>query len=147
MLDALRRLVARATDPAPAPGAPDGLQVAAAAILLELAHADGEFSADERAHVESALAGHFGLDAATAAELVALADAERRSAVDHFQFTRLVRERYDEPRRMALAAAMWRVVLADGTVADHEGYLMRKLGSLLDLDGRALADARRAAAG
>ena len=33
------------------------VQLAACALLLELAHADDEFSAEERTHIESTLAG------------------------------------------------------------------------------------------
>ena len=77
MLDAIRNFVsqhiARAAPPTsdtPAPAASRDVRLAACALLLELAHADGEFSASERAHIESALDRHFGLDEATARELI-----------------------------------------------------------------------------
>jgi uncharacterized tellurite resistance protein B-like protein len=40
---------------------------------------------------------------------------------------------------------MWGVILADGQIATHEGWLVRKLGHLLELEPGYLADARRAA--
>jgi len=40
---------------------------------------------------------------------------------------------------------MWGVILADGEIRRHESYLVRKLGSLLDLAPGYLAQARRAA--
>jgi uncharacterized tellurite resistance protein B-like protein len=76
--------------------------------------------------------------------LLALAERERRRAVDHFRFTRVIRERLDLGQRMVLAEAMWGVALADGRVADDEAYLLRKLGNLLDLAPGYLAEARRA---
>jgi uncharacterized tellurite resistance protein B-like protein len=156
MIDAIRRFVSRRTLPAPgtsesAAGTarPAGLPVrlAACALLLELAHADGEFTPDERAHIESALGRHFGLDPAEAQELITLADAERREAVDTFQFTRLIADQYDLGQKMVLAEVMWGVILADGTIADHEAYLTRKIAGLLQLRPAYLAEARRAAAG
>ena len=153
-LDAIRRLFERhiAAD-APAPGAetgaedPDrGLQVAACALLLELAHADDEFSDDERHHLEEVLERHFALDRATVAELIAAADAERRQAVDLYQFTSLITRHYDEGQRMVLAEIMWRLVFADGELSKHEQYLMRKLSSLLELRPGYLAEARKRAA-
>jgi uncharacterized tellurite resistance protein B-like protein len=125
---------------------PTGVQVAAAALLLEVAHADGEFSEAERVHVESALGRHFGLDEATTGELMNLAEVERRQSIDHFQFTRLIAEHYDLGQKMVLAEVMWGVILADGTIGNHEAYLVRKIANLLNLEPGYLAEARRAAA-
>lgn len=150
MLDAIRAFlrgpVAAAPPPSPAPEEDpgSGIQVAACALLLELAHADGEFSDVERARIEEALGRHFGLDGAAVQELLALAADERQKSIDHFRFTRQINERYDIGQKMVLAEVMWSVILADGQVADHEGYLVRKLGHLLDLEPAYLSQARKA---
>jgi uncharacterized tellurite resistance protein B-like protein len=152
MLDAIRTFVSRtiagvspATDPAALPR-PSGVQVAAAALLLEIAHADGEFSEVERSHIESALGRHLGLDETTTRELLDLADVERRQSIDHFQFTRLIADHYDLGQKMVLAEVMWGVILADGTIGNHEAYLVRKIAHLLHLEPGYLSEARRAAA-
>ncbi|HEX2450231.1 MAG TPA: TerB family tellurite resistance protein [Gemmatimonadales bacterium] len=152
MLDAIRSFVSRTITRSPATLAgevvsrPTGVQVAAAALLLEVAHADGEFSEAERVHLESALGRHLGLDEATTRELMDLAEVERRQSIDHFQFTRLIAEHYDLGQKMVLAEVMWGVILADGTIGNHEAYLVRKIANLLNLEPGYLAEARRAAA-
>ncbi len=155
MLDAIRSFVSRTIAshaPAPVEGTgdtvarPSGVQIAAAALLLEIAHADGEFSAPEQAHIEHALGRHLGLDESTTRELLALADVERRQSIDHFQFTRLIAEQYDLGQKMVLAEVMWGVILADGTIGNHEAYLVRKIAHLLQLEPGYLSEARRAAA-
>ncbi len=123
------------------------VQLAACALLLELAHADNEFSAEERRHIENTVARHFGLDDASVAELLRLAEAERTQSLDHFQFTRLVAAEYDLAQKMVLAEVMWGVILADGRLSDHETHLVRKMASLMQLEPAYLAEARRAAAG
>jgi uncharacterized tellurite resistance protein B-like protein len=72
MLDAIRKFVGerlvKGASAAAGPAVPAGsspVQLAACALLLELAHADGEFSGDERDHIERTLVRHFGLDEAT----------------------------------------------------------------------------------
>jgi len=128
------------------PGHPDrALQVAACALLLELAHADEEFADEEREHIEEALQRHFDLDPATVQELIGLADRERRKSVDLYQFTRLIADTYDLGQKMVLVEVMWRVVYADGELAKHESYLMRKISSLLGLKPGYLAEARKKA--
>ena len=120
----------------------DPISVAACALLLELAHADDEFTDDEREHIEAAMAHHFNLSQETVEEVVALAEQERTRSVDLYQFTRLIADRYDLGQKMVLAEVMWRVVYADGELAKHESYLMRKISNLLDLKPGFLAEAR-----
>ncbi len=151
MLDAIRHFVSRRMNPGSAPAGParvvPPIQLAACALLLELAHADSEFSQSEQAHIQGALTRHFGLTEAETDELIALAEAERASSIDHFQFTRLINEQYDLGQKMVLAEVMWGVILADGAIAEHEAYLVRKLANLLNLEPGYLAAARRSAAG
>lgn len=123
------------------------LHLAACALLLELAHADEEFSPMEEAHIEAVLRRHFSLDETEAQELMALAEAERASAIDLFQFTRLVREGYDLGQKTLLAEVMWGLILADGEIARHEAYLLRKIANLLDLEPGYLSAARKRAEG
>lgn len=145
MRDALQSFFARHAQPAGREEAdPERrLRIAAAALLLEIAHADDEFSAAERAQIEEALARHFDLDPSTVVELIELAEQERRQATDLFQFTSLVNRHYDEGQRMVLAELVWRVVYADGRLTQHESALARKLASLLELRPGYLAEARK----
>ncbi len=152
MLEAIRRFVRERLGPEDAkagPGSPRASQVqlAACALLLELAHADDEFSPEEQQHIEGTLQRHFGLDQTSGAELVRLAEAARAESLDHFQFTRLVAAEYSLAQKMVLAEVMWGVILADGRLSDHETHLVRKMASLMQLEPAYLAQARRAAAG
>ena len=150
MLDAIRSLFAppaSAAEPDAAPGA-DGvnaLHLAACVLLLDIAWADGEFTAPEKRHLEESLARHFGLSLQQCEQLLALADAERRRAVDYFQFTARLQRDYDVGQKMVLAEVMWGVVLADGTISDHEHYLTRKISNLLDLQPGYLSTAKATA--
>jgi len=153
MLEAIRRFVRErlvgtaATKAGPVgPPSPSPVQLAACALLLELAHADDEFSPEERRHIESTLQRHFGLDEASGAELLRLAAAARTESLDHFQFTRLVAAEYSLAQKMVLAEVMWGVILADGRLSDHETHLVRKMASLMQLEPAYLAEARRVAA-
>ena len=122
------------------------LQVAACTILLELAYADGEFTEPEQRFLVQALSRHFGLDGDAATALIEAADRRRRAAIDDFALTQEIVHGYDLGQKMVLAEVMWGIVLADGTVADHEAYLLRKLANLLDLEPAYLSQARRKAA-
>jgi uncharacterized tellurite resistance protein B-like protein len=149
MLEGIRRFVSeRLVPPKTAevarPSGPRPVELAACALLLELAHADGEFTPEEQQHIERTLMRHFGLDESIGAELMRLAEAERAQSLDHFQFTRLIATEYDLGQKMVLAEVMWGVILADGRLSDHEAHLVRKLASLMQLEPAYLSQARRA---
>jgi len=121
------------------------VQLAACAMLLELAHADDEFSPEERRHIEDAMVRHFDLTADQARELIALAEQEREDAVDLFQFANLIADQYDEGQKMVLAEVMWGLVHSDGHLSGHEDYLMHKFSHLLGLRPGYLAEAKKRA--
>lgn len=154
MLDGVRSFFQRKMQPAPSvegngTTADDNtyrLHVAACALLLELAHADEEFTNTERAHIEAVLQRHFALDADTAKHLIELAEAERKSSTDLYQFTSLIKNSYDLGQKTLLAEIMWGLILTDGEIARHEGYILRKIANLLDLKPGYLAQARNSAA-
>ena len=150
MLDALRALFSGGTpatpDAASASPEVDPIHLAACALLLEIAWADNEFSAPERAHLEGVLARHFQLTPDEGARLMAVADEARRNAVDYYRFTSVLRKSYDTGQKMVMAEVIWGLALADGTIAEHEHYLTRKIANLLGLAPAYLTAARNAAA-
>jgi uncharacterized tellurite resistance protein B-like protein len=121
------------------------LRRAACALFLELAHADDDFSPEERRHLESAVRRHFNLDHAQADELIHHAERERQQATDLWQFTNLIREHYTLGQKMVLAEIMWGLVFSDGELSSREDQLMRKVSHLLGFELGYLNAARRRA--
>lgn len=152
LVDAIRKLfraaptgVSATPDEAGA-AAPDPLHLAACALLLDVAWADGELSDAERAHLDEVFERHFALPPESGRRLLELAERERARAVDHFQFTSMLQQGYDLGQKMVLAEVMWGLVLADGQIAEHEHYLTRKIANLLGLEPGYLSAAKVAAA-
>lgn len=146
MLEAIKNFFRTSMSPAPEASEPTSkrdLRLAACALLLELAHADDEFSGEERKHLESAIRRQFGLDSTQAETLIELAEDARAEAVDLWQFTNLIAENYSLGQKMVLAEIMWGLVYSDGNLASREDYLMRKICNLLRLEPGYLAEARK----
>jgi uncharacterized tellurite resistance protein B-like protein len=146
MIDAIKKFFGSSMSP---PGGVDDareqkdIRLAACALLLEIAHADSEFTDDERLHLESAVRRQFGVDPVEAERLLELAEAERTQAIDLWQFTKLIADSYSTGQKMVLAEIMWGLVYADGELAHKEDYLIRKIFGLLRLEPGYLAEARR----
>lgn len=107
------------------------LQLASAALLLELAHADHEFSEAEQRALEAILRECYELSDAELKELWQLAQAEKANATSLYQFTALFNEHYDYPAKVQLLANLWRVAWADGRLDRYEEHTIRKVADLL----------------
>lgn len=119
------------------------VRLAACALLIEIAHADDEFTEDESQHLMSAVRRQYGLDEEEADELISLAERARADAVDLWQFTKLIKTSYSLGQKMVLVEVMWGLVYSDGELSSHEESLMRKVCHLLDLAPGYLADIRK----
>ena len=145
MLDAIKSFFGSSMAPDPQQEAvPEhDIRLAACALLLELAHADEDFTDDEAQHLEGAIRRQYGLDQDQATELIALAEEERVDAVDLWQFTKLIKQNYSLGQKMVLVEVMWGLVYSDGELSNREEYLMRKVCRLLDIAPGYLADVRK----
>ncbi len=112
------------------------LQLTTAALLIEMARADFEFSEDERATITHAVQTTFELSSAETDELVQLAEAQARDATCLHEFTSLINKEYDYPDKLKIMEMLWRVAHTDAVVESHERHLMRKIASLLYISNK-----------
>lgn len=115
----------------PGPDSAHALQVATAALLLEMMRMDDRIDAAERAAIGAALRRQFGLDAGQLATLMALAEEEAHQANDYYQFTSLINKTCDAAQKVRIIENLWQVAMADGHLDAHELHLMRKIADLL----------------
>lgn len=132
MLQAIRRFFDTHVASAP-PGTRPGhtIELATAALLVEVSRIDSEATPQERDAVEHAIRDKFGLSADEASELIRLADAEIAQATDYFQFTSLVNRHFSAEQKQRVLELMWRIAYADAELSAHENHLMRKVADLL----------------
>ena len=120
----------------------DPLRLATAAVLLDIAYADGSFTPAEDGRVGDFLAARFELSPDDAKELLEAADEIRKRTVDHFALTHYIRKNSPLAERIDIVKTMWRLVYSDGRLTEYEGYLVRKLADLLGLEHRVMIDAK-----
>lgn len=128
-------------DAATAP--PDDLHLAAAILLIEAAHLDGEFDAAEQTTVRRVLAEKFELTADETTSLIEVAESRHQHAVEISTFTRAIKEGYPSERRVEVIEMLWEVVLADGELHAYEANLLRRIGGLIYVSDRENGEARQ----
>lgn len=107
------------------------LQVATAALLLEMMRMDNELVDEERQAIADTLQAQFKLDAGQVQTLMPLAEQEAREANDYYQFTSLINQHCDHAQKVQIIENLWHVAMIDGHLDAHEPHLMRKLADLL----------------
>ena len=130
--------------PAPRSSEPahDRVRLATAAVLLEIAYADGSFTPAEDGDVTGYLERMFELPPGDVRELIEAADEVRANTIDHFEMTNHIRKNLPLASRIDIVKTMWRIVYLDGKLTDYEGYLVRKLADLLGLEHHVMIDAK-----
>lgn len=118
------------------------LGLATAALLLDIAHADGEFTPVEEGDLVEYLREKFSLDENDTRQLIDAASEIRRQTIDHFAMTNYIRKNVTLEERKEIVKTMWRLVYADGRLTDYEGYLVRKLADLLGLEHHVMIEAK-----
>ena len=120
----------------------DRLRLATAAVLLEIAYADGSFSPAEDGNVLGFLQQQFRLSPDDARELVETAGEIRGQTIDHFAMTHFIRKNVSLAERIEIVKTMWRTAYSDGRLTEYENYLVRKLADLLGLEHHVMIDAK-----
>jgi len=106
------------------------LQLAAAALLIELSRADFSTDAEELKTIENALAKTFSLDSDKLTEIISLAHEEAKTSTSLYEFTRLINDNYSPEQKYQLILNMWQVAIADGEISKYEDHLIRKVAEL-----------------
>lgn len=107
------------------------LQLATAALLLEVAHADFHVAADERRAVAAAVQKMFGLSLQETSDLVAMAESEMSDATCLYEFTRLVNDHFDYGHKLKVIEGMWQIAFTDLDRDKYEEHLIRKVCDLI----------------
>ncbi len=109
------------------------LRLACAALMIEVATIDRDFSDEEQLALAEQLRNHFSLSEDETRELCELAKQERHDATSLHQFTRAVNEHCDHSEKYRLLESMWHIAYADGELDKYEEHIIRRAADLMHL--------------
>ena len=112
------------------------LELAAAALLVEVARADYHVDDEEEHAIGELLRQTLDLDEDEVESLIELAHEHSRDAVGLHPFTSVVHERFDAQEKVKLFECLWRVAFADGNIDKYEEHMLRRIAELLHVSHR-----------
>ena len=122
------------------------LQLACAALMIEILYADYSVDENELNTLRKALQDNFNLNKEQAENLIQLAEEERAHATDYYQFTSLINEFYTQQQKRELVTRLWQMAYADHIVHKFEEHLVRRLADLLHVPHSAFIQSKHKAA-
>lgn len=123
------------------------IQLATAALLIEITRADATVDEVEEQHVEALLREHTGLQDDALKQLIQEADTAVDEAVSLVDFSRVLVETLSVEERGEVVDMLWQVAYADGRIDRYEDYYVRKLADLLYVSHSRFVQAKLRASG
>jgi uncharacterized tellurite resistance protein B-like protein len=112
------------------------LDLATAALLLELARSDFSESVQEVEAIRHLLQRRFGLHEQALDELIRAASRRADTAVSLHEFTHRLNRELPESDKLEIVELLWRVSHADGRIDKHEEHLIQRVAGLLHISDR-----------
>lgn len=122
-------------------------RIAAAVLLLEMAHADNNHDPQEYDEIRRQLKAHFGLEQDEVEELMSAATPQADAAVSLYQYLKTLNNGLEIAEKREVLEMLWRVAYADNVLDAHEEHLLRELAELLYLPHEQFLKAKFAVTG
>ncbi|WP_420860811.1 TerB family tellurite resistance protein [Algirhabdus cladophorae] len=115
---------------------PEDARVAMAGLLVRIAKSDGQYDAEELAHIDRVLAKRYNLNPVEAAKLRVVGEDFEAQAPDTVRFTSTIKQAVPYEDREGVVEALWDIVLADGTRSIEEDAILRTASKFLGVNDR-----------
>jgi len=118
------------------------LQIATAALLIEMMRADTEISKDEQEKITHTIRTKFKLTEGETSELLQLAEEKIWKSTGYFEFTSLMNKGLSREQKMKVIEHLWDVAFADAILDKHEEYMVRKIAGLIHVSHKDFIDTK-----
>jgi uncharacterized tellurite resistance protein B-like protein len=107
------------------------LQIATAALLIEVMRADSKVREEERRAVAKTIQSKFKLTGEETNKLLKLAEEEIRESTGYYEFTSLINKGFTYEQKLKVMEHLWEVAFADTELDKYEEYVIRKVADLI----------------
>ena len=109
------------------------LEVAACALLIEIATADDNFSDTEMDRVTEIMKNKFGLSEEEVHNIISLSKEELNNSVSIYEFTDILNKQLNSDEKYLVLKNLWHIAYADGNLDSYEDHYIKKISNNLHL--------------
>ena len=118
------------------------IQVATAALFVEMAKADGDFSDEERARVINTMQSSYNLDKDCVNELIELSEKKLEESIGVYEFTSIINNHFNRDEKLNLLEDLWKIIYVDDKLDKYEDRLVKVIGGMLNVDHKDIINAK-----
>jgi uncharacterized tellurite resistance protein B-like protein len=118
------------------------VEVAACALFIEMAKADGEYSDDERNFIVSEMKSVFNLDDEYVNDLMQLAEQRIKESVSLYEFTGVINNTFSQEEKIQLIESLWKLIYKDEKLSEYEDHLMKRIAGTINVEHKQIINAK-----
>ena len=109
------------------------LQIAACALLLEIANADDEFGEEEKIRITELLKSKFDLTETEVINLISKSEEELNKSVSLYEFTDILNKNLTSDEKYQILKYLWHIAYSDGNLDSYEDHYIKKISNNLHI--------------
>ncbi len=118
------------------------VEIAACALFIEMANADGEFSDDEKELIISEMKNTFNLDKECVNELMVLAEQQIKESVSLYEFTGVINNTFSQEEKLGLIESLWRLIYKDEKLNMYEDHLIKRIAATMNIEHKQIINTK-----
>ncbi|MFZ1520379.1 MAG: TerB family tellurite resistance protein [Ignavibacteriaceae bacterium] len=149
MLDYLRKVFSdnqsntiRSTEKSSIERSNKKIEIAACALFIEIANADGEFTDEERKFIISEMKSTFNLDDDYVNDLMTLAEERVKESVSLYEFTGVINTTFTHEEKIELIESLWKLIYKDEKLNQYEDHLIKRIAATINIEHKQIINAK-----
>ena len=118
------------------------VEVAACALFIEMAKADGEFTEEERKFIIDEMKSTFNLGDDYVNDLITLAEERLKESVSLYEFTGVINSRFKHEEKIELIESLWRLIYKDEKLNKYEDHLIKRIAATINIEHKEIINAK-----
>lgn len=118
------------------------IEIAACALFIEIAKADGEFTEEERKFIISEMKSTFNLDDEYVNDLITLAEERIKESVSLYEFTGIINATFTHEEKIELIESLWRLIYKDDKLNKYEDHLIKRIAATINIEHKEIINAK-----
>lgn len=118
------------------------IEIAACALFIETAKADGDFTDDERTIIISEMKSTFNLDDDYVNDLLMLAEERIKESVSLYEFTGVINSTFSHEEKIELIESLWRLIYKDQKLNQYEDHLIKRIAATINIEHKQIINAK-----
>jgi len=118
------------------------IEIAACALFIEIAKADGEFTDEERKFIISEMKSTYNLNDDYVNDLMTLAEERIKESVSLYEFTGVINTTFTHEEKIELIESLWKLIFKDQKLNQYEDHLIKRISATINIEHKQIINAK-----